>query len=114
MRVVAVYPSSATLPENQLRFYLHFSAPMSRGEVYQHLQLLDQDGKPIVLPFLEIGEELWDTTGQRLTLLIDPGRIKRGLCRASSLAPCWKPAAAIRWSSIPPGGRRRPAARGKV
>ena len=78
-KVVAIYPSAATLPENQLRFYLHFSAPMSRGEVYEHLKLLKADGTAVELPFLEIGEELWDTSGKRLTLLIDPGRIKRGL-----------------------------------
>ena len=78
-RVVAVYPSAATLPENQLRFYLHFSAPMSRGEVYERVKLLDEKGKPVMFPFLEIGEELWDASGTRLTLLIDPGRIKRGL-----------------------------------
>lgn len=78
-QVVAVYPSAATLPENQLRFYLHFSAPMSRGEVYEHVKLLDARGKPVMFPFLEIGEELWDKSGTRLTLLIDPGRIKRGL-----------------------------------
>lgn len=78
-KVAAVYPSSATLPENQLRFYLHFSAPMSRGEVYQRVRLLDEKGKLVEFPFLEIGEELWDKSGTRLTLLIDPGRIKRGL-----------------------------------
>ena len=78
-KVVAVYPSAATLPENQLRFYLHFSAPMSRGEAYERVKLLDEKGKPVAFPFLEIGEELWDVSGTRLTLLIDPGRIKRGL-----------------------------------
>lgn len=78
-KVVAIYPSADTLPENQLRFYLHFSAPMARGEVYQRVRLLDESGKPVAHPFLEIGEELWDQTGTRLTLLIDPGRIKRGL-----------------------------------
>jgi len=78
-KVAAIYPSAATLPENQLRFYLHFSAPMSRGEVYQRVKLLDEKGKPVAFPFLEIGEELWDASGTRLTLLIDPGRIKRGL-----------------------------------
>jgi hypothetical protein len=78
-KITAVYPSVDVLPENQLRFYVHFSAPMSRGEAYSHLQLLKENGGPVDLPFLEIGEELWDTSGQRLTLLIDPGRIKRGL-----------------------------------
>lgn len=78
-KVTAVYPSASVLPENQLRFYLHFSAPMSRGEAYTHIRLLKDDGAPVVLPFLEIGEELWDASGTRLTLLADPGRIKRGL-----------------------------------
>lgn len=77
--VAIVYPSSPVLPENQLRFYLQFNRPMSRGDVYRHIRLLKADSEPVELPFLEIGEELWDTTGQRLTLLIDPGRIKRGL-----------------------------------
>ena len=78
-RLVQIYPTAEVLPENQLRFYLQFSAPMSRGEAYEHLKLLKDDGKPVDLPFLEIGEELWDASGRRLTLLIDPGRIKRGL-----------------------------------
>ena len=78
-RITTIYPSASALPENQLRFYLHFATPMSRGEAYEHLSLLKADGKPVLRPFLEIGEELWDTSGTRLTLLIDPGRIKRGL-----------------------------------
>ena len=75
----AVYPSIDVLPENQLKFYVHFSAPMSRGDSYQHIRLLDADGKPVDAPFLELAEELWDDTGQRLTLLLDPGRVKRDL-----------------------------------
>ncbi|RPH37726.1 MAG: hypothetical protein EHM91_14690, partial [Planctomycetota bacterium] len=77
--VTAVFPSRDVLPENLLKFYLHFSAPMSRREAYQRVRLLDGAGKPVELPFLEIGEELWDRAGIRLTLLFDPGRIKRGL-----------------------------------
>ena len=74
-----VYPSTDQLPENQLKFYLHFSAPMSRGEAYSRIRLLDQEGDPVELPFLELDEELWDREGKRLTLLFDPGRIKRDL-----------------------------------
>ena len=77
--VRAVFPSGEALPENLLKFYLHFSAPMARGEVYQRVRLLDGSGKPVELPFLELGEELWDRAGTRVTLLFDPGRIKRGL-----------------------------------
>lgn len=72
-------PTADVLPENVLRFYLHFSRPMSQGHAYDHVQLLNDQGQPIDLPFLEIAEELWDRSGRRLTLLIDPGRIKSGL-----------------------------------
>jgi hypothetical protein len=77
--VTRVAPSADTLPENLLKFYIEFSAPMSRGEAYDHVRLLDAKGKPIELPFLELGEELWDPSGTRFTLLFDPGRIKTGL-----------------------------------
>ena len=77
--VEAIYPSSDVLPENQLKFYIHFSAPMSRGDSYRHIRLLDAKGKPVEAPFLELAEELWDDSGRRLTLLLDPGRVKRDL-----------------------------------
>jgi hypothetical protein len=77
--VTVVYPTRTVLPENQLKFYVHFSAPMSRGDAYKNVRVLDESGKPITLPFLELDQELWDPTGKRLTLLFDPGRIKRGL-----------------------------------
>ena len=78
-RLLAVYPSSQTLPENQLRFYLQFSAPMSRGEAYRRIRLLGENGQQVELPFLELEQELWDPAGRWLTLLFDPGRVKRGL-----------------------------------
>ncbi|HET9220308.1 MAG TPA: Ig-like domain-containing protein [Terriglobia bacterium] len=74
-----VYPSSNVLPENQLKFYIHFSSPMARGSAYDHVSLVDASGKKVEKPFLELGEELWDPSGRRFTLFIDPGRIKRGL-----------------------------------
>lgn len=85
--VVQVYPSAGTLPENNLRFYIHFSQSMGRGEAYQHLSLLNAKGKAIDLPFLEIGEELWDPRAKRMTLLIDPGRIKKGVKPREDLGP---------------------------
>ncbi len=78
-RVAAIYPSGALVPANLLKFYLVFDAPMARGEVWEHLRLLDESGKSVELPFLEIDQELWDPEMKRLTLLFDPGRIKRGV-----------------------------------
>jgi hypothetical protein len=88
--VAAIYPSTDGLPENQLKFYLHFSAPMSRGEAYNNVRLVRDDGTEVDLPFLEIGEELWDRTGTRLTLLIDPGRIKQGVKPREDVGPVFE------------------------
>ncbi|REK09890.1 MAG: hypothetical protein DWQ37_17430 [Planctomycetota bacterium] len=83
-----IYPSADRLPENQLKFYVHFSAPMSRGEAYRHIHLLDETtGKEVEGAFLELGEELWDDRFRRFTLLCDPGRVKRGLKPREELGP---------------------------
>jgi hypothetical protein len=82
-----IYPSSDTLPENQLKFYIHFSAPMSFGEAYEHVHLIKSSGEEVDYPFLKLGEELWDPSGTRFTLFIDPGRIKRGLKPREDLGP---------------------------
>ncbi len=77
--VETIYPTSDKLPENQLKFYIHFSASMSRGEAARRIQLIGEDGTAARLPFLLLDEELWDPDGKRLTLFFDPGRVKRGL-----------------------------------
>ena len=87
--VVQVYPSGDVLPSNQLRMYIYFSAPMSRSEATQYVHVLDETGKHLEGPrgiFLP-GEELWDPTFDRLTLTLDPGRIKRGLTSNESIGP---------------------------
>jgi hypothetical protein len=90
-RVTAVYPGGDVLPENLLKFYLHFSAPMSRGMAYEHVHLRDGTGKAVAFPFVELAEELWDPSGQRLTILFDPGRIKTGLKPREELGPILHP-----------------------
>lgn len=77
--IAGVYPSASFLPENTLRLYVQFSAPMTRGNVYRHFKLVRDDGKEVASPFLELDEELWSPDGTRLTLLFQPGRVKRGL-----------------------------------
>lgn len=85
--VVALYPSADRLPENTLRFYIQFSGPVTRGDVYRFLRLVRDDGQEVESPFLEIGEELWSTDGLRLTVLFHPGRVKRELIPRMELGP---------------------------
>ena len=85
--VARIYPSDDRLPENLLKFYVHFSAPMDQGNSYRHIKLLDEKGKAVELPFLELDQELWNPEGTRFTLFIDPGRIKRGLKPREEVGP---------------------------
>src|SRR5216683_1905790 len=86
-KVEHVYPSANVLPENQLKFYIHFSAPMSKGEAYTRVHLMNSKGKEVELPFLRLDEELWNEKQTRFTLLFDPGRIKRGLKPREEVGP---------------------------
>ncbi|MEM1182323.1 MAG: hypothetical protein AAGM22_28515 [Acidobacteriota bacterium] len=78
-RVSEVYPTAHELPENLLRFYVYFSQPMARESVLSAVELRDQDGSPIPGVFLPNRYELWSPDGRRLTLILDPGRVKTGL-----------------------------------
>ena len=77
--VTQIYPSGNILPENLLKFYIHFSALMQRNNTYAHIQLIDDLGQEVDKAFLDVTPELWSPTTQRFTLFFDPGRIKRGL-----------------------------------
>jgi hypothetical protein len=76
--VVAIRPTGNTVPRNLLRCYVEFSAPM-REVGAGHVQLLDGDGMRLVGALLATEYELWDPDRRRLTVLLDPARIKRGL-----------------------------------
>ncbi|MBN9118632.1 MAG: hypothetical protein J0I06_05670, partial [Planctomycetes bacterium] len=82
-----VYPSTNRLPENALRLYVHFSGPVTRGDIYKRFKLIRDDGKQVLRPFVELDEELWSADGLRLTLLFDPGRVKRGLAPREEHGP---------------------------
>jgi hypothetical protein len=78
--VLQIHPTVEVLPRNQLRFYVHFSVPMSEGFAPDSITLRRADSdEAIPDALLMVGPELWDRGRRRLTLLLDPGRIKRGL-----------------------------------
>ena len=74
-----IYPSSAVWPENTLRFYLHFSGPMSSTSAVGHVRLVDAHGTEITDVLLDVDVDLWNTDYTRRTVLFDPGRVKRGI-----------------------------------
>jgi hypothetical protein len=76
--VVAIRPTADAVPRNLLRCYVEFSAPM-REAAAAHVRLVDAEGAPLVGALLATEYELWDAERRRLTVLLDPARIKRGL-----------------------------------
>ena len=78
--VAAIYPTTTELPVNLLRMYVLFSAPMSEGWAGRAIRVcLADTGEELEGVFLPSDPELWDASRRRLTMLLDPGRIKRGL-----------------------------------
>jgi hypothetical protein len=82
-----IFPSSDYLPENLLRFYVCFSNSMQRGRVDAEVFVLGPDGEPIPDVLYRAPVELWDGSMKCLTILLDPGRLKRGLGPNRELGP---------------------------
>jgi hypothetical protein len=74
-----VYPSGDVVPANQLRLYVHFSAPMGMKGGLDYIRLLDADGRVVKDPFLPVDAEFWNADRTRFTMFFDPGRVKRGI-----------------------------------
>jgi hypothetical protein len=77
--VTRVYPTAQVLPENQLRLYVHFSAPMGLRGGADQVAIFDEAGREVVDPFLPLDTEFWNGDRTRYTLFLDPGRVKRGI-----------------------------------
>jgi len=77
--IVAIYPTADTVPENLLKVYLKFSAPMMEGRSASFVRLLKDGRDTMKGTFLDLQPELWNEAGTILTLWLDPGRIKLDL-----------------------------------
>jgi hypothetical protein len=77
--VTAIYPSGNTWPENILRFYIHFSAPMAATGGLDFVRLIDDAGHEVQEAFLILDTDLWNDDYTRCTVFFDPGRVKRGV-----------------------------------
>ncbi len=85
--VVAIYPSGPVIPENTLRFYIEFARPMQPHRAEEFIALQRADGTEDRAAFMSFKQELWNRDRTRLTLLMDPGRIKRGVATNLELGP---------------------------
>ncbi len=77
--VVNIFPQSDSLPVNIMRFYVEFSHPMQEMNIYEHVHLIDNKGQKGDSVFYQYPHEFWNNTRTKVSLLVDPGRVKRGL-----------------------------------
>jgi hypothetical protein len=85
--VTHIFPSCDVLPENLLRFYVCFSNSMQRGPALKEISLLDSEGQPVADALYRAPVELWDRSMRHLTVLLDPGRLKRWVGPNVELGP---------------------------
>jgi hypothetical protein len=76
---IRISPQAKVIPANTLRFYIHFPRPGEAHFDRDQLVLLDENEQVVRESFLVLSQELWSLDGRRLTVLMEPGRIKRGL-----------------------------------
>jgi hypothetical protein len=81
-RVTGISPSGETLPENLLRIYVWFSAPMAGESGLPHVTLIDEREGAVADAFLPVDGGFWNHDFTRYTLFFDPGRVKDGILRS--------------------------------
>ncbi len=89
--VTAIVPSGDVWPANLLRFYIHFSAPMSRTDGVEFVRLFDDAGKEVTGALLRSPIEFWNPERTRYTVFFDPGRVKRGILPNRTLGRALEP-----------------------
>src|SRR5580658_3030889 len=60
---------------------------MQRGRALKEISLLDSDGRPVSDALYRPPVELWDRAMRHLTVLLDPGRLKRWVGPNVELGP---------------------------
>ncbi|MCY1707275.1 hypothetical protein [Pannonibacter sp. SL95] len=74
-------------PANILRLHLVFPQAIDAGDSAQPVRLFDAAGRERLDVFADIPGGLWSACGRILTVLLHPGRVKRGLAARDRLGP---------------------------
>lgn len=83
--VEEIYPTATVVPLNVLRFYVYFDAKMDRESSRDQIFVRNSRGEVLDGIFLQGRFELWSDDSRRLTVVLDPGRVKTGLSNALRL-----------------------------
>ena len=82
---VDIYPTAQILPSNLLRIYVYFPRPMQADDILGKIHLLNGSGQVVTGAFLPNRFDLWSSDRTRLTVLLDPARVKTGLAAHNAM-----------------------------
>lgn len=82
---VEIFPTAHVLPSNLLRVYVYFPRPMKGAGILDNMHLLNASGQVVSGAFLKNKYDLWSPDRRRLTVLLDPARVKTGLAAHQTL-----------------------------
>lgn len=82
---VEIYPTARILPSNLLRIYVYFPRPMQPDGVLDSVHLVSRSGQVVTGAFLDNRFDLWSSDRTRLTVLLDPARVKTGLAAHNAM-----------------------------
>lgn len=80
LQIETLYPNTATVPSNFLKWYIRFSKPVNPSKIYDHIYLINnQTNTKVDRALLPLETPLLSNDGTLLTLWVEPGRQKRDL-----------------------------------
>ncbi|WP_299896465.1 Ig-like domain-containing protein [uncultured Aquimarina sp.] len=91
LSVEEIYPTSSKLPSNILKWYIKFSNPINRNNVYDYFHFINAKGDTLSRAILPLENILINRDKTLVTLWIEPGRQKRKLIPNQLLGSVFTP-----------------------
>lgn len=79
LKISKIFPSASRLPSNILKWYIKFSKPINKNNIYKYIRFVSDSGDTIPRAILPLENALISDDGTLLTIWVEPGRQKRNL-----------------------------------
>ncbi len=93
---ITVYPNGQFVPANLLRLHVDFGQAIYSNSPLNLIWLEDLDGNKVDHTWVDLTYGLWTTDNCVLTILLHPGRVKRGLRSRLLMGPIFVPGESYR------------------
>lgn len=94
---ITVYPNGQFVPANLLRLHVDFGQAIYSNSPLNLIWLEDLDGNKVDHTWVDLTHGLWTADNCVLTILLHPGRVKRGLRSRLLMGPIFVPGESYRF-----------------